>query len=87
MSNMAGTKRSADSSETKTFKKQKFDKSATNGGSYSKKPYNAADKYKKPAYTAGKETNKDVTTVLNGMLRSAPPLVSLVSLIARWQPG
>lgn len=66
MSNMAGTKRSADSSETKTFKKQKFDKGSGSGGANSKKSFNAADKSKKPAYGAGKDAGKDGSTVLNG---------------------
>lgn len=80
--NMAGTKRSADSTESKTFKKQKFDSKSRGGsersGNYGKKPFDNKkpwdkkpfDKTKAPAYSAA-AGGKDVDgkeTVLNGTL-------------------
>lgn len=62
MSNMAGTKRSADSAETKTFKKQKFDKSNDRNGGGGKRSFQT-DKTKPPAAAPGKDGKE---TVLNG---------------------
>ena len=59
MSKMAGTKRSADSAETKAYKKPKFEKFTAVG---SKKSFPAD----KPKYGAAATDSKDKETVLNG---------------------